>query len=105
MSGQVGQSGKLLLAHTSSHSWSPMGRMTIFYCLTTRGVVKQSVCMITVTYTHDTRVCQSQRGSSRKIKIAQHAYKGHTAGWGKARTTEIGSNSRYRKYKPLTHMV
>jgi hypothetical protein len=41
---------------------------------------------------------QSERGSSRKIRISQHAYEeGDRVGWDQARNLEIESNSRYRR--------
>jgi hypothetical protein len=41
-----------------------------------------------------------------KSKLAQRAYEeGHKVGWDEDRLLEIGSNSRYRKYKESAHMA
>jgi hypothetical protein len=45
-------------------------------------------------------------GLLEKSKLAQHAYKeGHWDNWDEVKILEIKSNSRYRKYKELAHMV
>jgi hypothetical protein len=47
--------------------------------------------MNTHTHTHTHTI--SQRGSSRKTKLAQHTYEeGHRVGWDEARALEIESN-------------
>jgi hypothetical protein len=47
-----------------------------------------------------------KEGLLEKSKLSQHAYEdGHRLGWDEARILEIGSNSRYRKYKESAHVA
>jgi hypothetical protein len=49
---------------------------------------------------------RSPTGSSRKIKITQHAYEeGHRRGLDYAKILGIESNGRFRKYKESAHMA
>jgi hypothetical protein len=40
-----------------------------------------------------------------KSKLAQHAFEGHKVEWDEATILEIGSNTRYRKFKESAHMA
>jgi hypothetical protein len=47
-----------------------------------------------------------QPGLLEKSKLAQYSYEeGHRVGWDDAKILEIGSNSRYRKFKESANMA
>jgi hypothetical protein len=46
-----------------------------------------------------------RKGLTERSKLPKHAYAGHRLDWDEAKILEIGSNSRYRKYKESACMA